>query len=148
MIFQLLYAILVWLVMYFPGFDILASVIFLYILFQWSRRLGADGLSTPQAIGTAVLAQMPGLVFGALALHSWWLYGPLTSNNDFALQMWHTPLVPLLSLLPVVYVREFPLTYLILFFLSPLYILLMVLIARLFRAEDTRGYRARGDRPF
>ncbi len=133
--FNLLYAILVWLTMYFPGLDLLASTFFLYCLYCWSRYLGHAGFSMWRVMGTATLAQVPGLIFGSLALYNWWLYGPLTSNYDFMLQMWHTPWVPMLSLLPSMYIREFPLSFLLLFVLSFVYILLLGFFAWPFRAK-------------
>jgi hypothetical protein len=142
--FNLFYAILVWLTMYFPGVDLLASVFFIYLLFRWSRYLGDAGFNTWQVMGTAFLAQIPGLVFGSLAIYSWYLYGPLTSNHDFLLQMWHTPLVPILSLLPTIHLQGFPLSFLLLYVLSPVYIILMTLIAGLStRPAGLDGYRPR-----
>lgn len=147
LIFNLLYAILVWLTMYFPGLDLLASVVFIYLLFRWTRYMVRNRMNTWQVISAATLAQLPGLVFSGIALYSWWLYGPLTSNFDFILQMWHTPFVPLLSLLPAVHLQEFPLYFLFAYILSPLYILLMGLFARLL-PQDTGRYRLTRGRLF
>lgn len=132
LIFNLLYAVLVWLIMYFPGLDLLAAAAFLYLLFIWSRRMARNGMTPARVMTTAFLAQLPGLVFCGIALYSWWRYGPLTSYFDFALQMWHTPFLPLLSLLPPIRIQGFPLYFLLGYVLSPLYILLMGLFARTF----------------
>ncbi|NLW63607.1 MAG: hypothetical protein GX052_05840 [Syntrophomonadaceae bacterium] len=130
LIFNVLYAVLVWLTTYFPGLDLLAAAAFLYVLFIWSRRMVENGMNAGRVMATAFLAQLPGLVFSGLALYSWWRYGPLTSYFDFALQMWHTPFLPLLSLLPPIRIQGFPLYFLLGYILSPLYILLMGLFAR------------------
>ena len=138
LVFNLLYAVLVWLTMYFPGVDLLASVVFIYLLFRWSRHMVENGMNVRQVMATATLAQIPGLVFSGLAIYSWWRYGPLTSNFDFALQMWHTPLLPLLSLLSAVHLQGFPLSFLLAYILSPLYILLMGLFAGLVPPDANR----------
>ena len=88
--FNLLFAVLVWLAMYFPGLDLAASVACGYFLFRWIRGLSRVGVSVWQAAGISFISQLPGLILGGLALVSWYLYGPLTSNFDFMLQMWHT----------------------------------------------------------
>lgn len=144
--FNLLYAVLVWLTMYFPGLDLLAAVAFVCVLFIWSRRMVRNGMTTGKVMATAFLAQLPGLIFSVLALHSWWSYGPLTSYFDFALQMWHTPFLPLLSLLPPIRIQGFPLYFLLGYVLSPLYILLMGLFARTLPADSEN--RVRIDRLF
>lgn len=148
LLFNLLYAILVWFTMYFPGLDLLASAFFFYVLLRWSQYLVDAGLNTWRVMGTATLAQVPGLIWGSLALYSWWLYGPLTSNYDFMLQMWHTPWVPILSLLPTIHLQGFPLSFLLLYILSPLYILLIGLFAGLLRSGSSAGYRPRKLRLF
>jgi hypothetical protein len=89
-------------------------------------------------MATATLAQLPGLIFSGIAIHSWWRYGPLTSNFDFILQMWHTPFVPLLSILPTVHLQEFPISFLLAYILSPAYILLMTLFARVLQSRSSR----------
>ena len=103
-------------------------------------------MTTGKVMATAFLAQLPGLIFSVLALHSWWRYGPLTSYFDFALQMWHTPFLPLLSLLPPIRIQGFPLYFLLGYVLSPLYILLMGLFARTIPADSEN--RVRIDRLF
>jgi len=130
LMFNVLFAVLVWLTTYFPGLDLLAAAAFLYVLFIWSRRMAEDDMSPSGVMVTAFLAQLPGLVFSGIALYSWWRYGPLTSYFDFALQMWHTPFLPLLSLLPPIRIQGFPLYFLLGYILSPLYIMLMGLFAR------------------
>ncbi|MGI6549613.1 MAG: hypothetical protein ACOX4Q_12665 [Syntrophomonadales bacterium] len=138
LIFNLLYAILVWLTMYFPGLDLLAAAIFIYLLFRWSQHMIDNRMNTWQVMATAALAQLPGLIFSGIAIHSWWRYGPLTSNFDFILQMWHTPFVPLLSILPTVHLQEFPISFLLAYILSPAYILLMTLFARVLQSRSSR----------
>lgn len=147
LIFNLLYAILVWFAMYFPGLDLLASAVFIYLLFSWSKYMVRNGMNTWRVMATAVLAQLPGLVFSSLAIYSWWRYGPLTSNFDFILQMWHTPFVPLLSLLPAVHLQGFPLSFLLAYILSPVYILLIGLFAGLL-PQNSGGYRLTRGRLF
>jgi hypothetical protein len=138
LIFNLLYAILVWLTMYFPGLDLLAAAIFIYLLFRWSQHMIDNRMNTWQVMATAALAQLPGLIFSGIAIHSWWRYGPLTSNFDFILQMWHTPFVPLLSILPTVHLQEFPISFLLAYILSPAYIVLMTLFAGMLQSRSSR----------
>ncbi|MGE5544245.1 MAG: hypothetical protein ACM3UW_04665 [Bacillota bacterium] len=144
LVFNLLYAILAWLTMYFPGLDLLTSAVFIFLLFNWSRYMVRNGMNTWQVMAAAFLAQLPGLVFSGLAIYSWWRYGPLTSNFDFILQMWHTPFVPLLSLLPTVHLQGFPLSFLLAYILSPVYVLLMGLFAALLPRNSNRYRLTRG----
>jgi len=139
--FNLLFAVLVWLAMYFPGLDLAASVACGYFLFRWIRGLSRVGVSVWQAAGISFISQLPGLILGGLALVSWYLYGPLTSNFDFMLQMWHTPWIPIFSWLPPIYLRGFSLTFLLLYLLSPAYILLVTLFTRFTRPPDQDGNR-------
>ncbi len=127
MAFNLLSAICVWLTMYFPGLDIGASLVFISVTYMMNRRLAAQAGNVQAWIGSLILGQLPGLISETLALWSWYHYGPLTSFWDFVLQMWHTQYVPLLSMLPVIKLSGFPVSFLILYLLAPLYIILFTI---------------------
>jgi len=159
--FNLLFAILVWLTMYFPGLDLLASLAFVFILVWFSRCLGrmnfipeeiskendiSDHLLTAEKsdcqrslsiIAISIIGQSPGLVAEGLAIWNWIHFGPFTSNYDFVLQMWHTPWVPFLSLLPSWTLEGFAVSFLSLYLLSPVIILFMVILA--FACQTRKG---------
>ncbi|MGE5397348.1 MAG: hypothetical protein ACM3MK_07410 [Chitinophagales bacterium] len=125
LLFNLVFALFVWLMMYFPGWDIMASLLYVGFICWEARVLKLSGLKTKQIFGIALVAQLPGLILEALAIWYWYRYGPVTSDFDFVLQMWNTPFVPLISLFAWPRVFNVALGYLGIYLCSPFYILAM-----------------------
>jgi hypothetical protein len=127
---NLLFVFLAWFAMYFPGIDVVVSLVYVGFIWwqgrRWGRELGAGGVAL-----TAALAQLPGFLFQSLAIWYWINQGLLTSNYDFFLQLWHTPFIALLSLIPLGSWHGISLYYWALHLLSPLYVFLMTAAAGL-----------------
>lgn len=157
-VFNILFAIFVWLAMYFPGLDILASLAFVIILIWFSLSLGKMEMTSVQGyrlansnksiwqkklsiIAICLIGQSPALITEGLAIWNWVNFGPFTSNYDFVLQMWHIPWMPLISVLPAWNVEGFVVSFLSLYLLSPVTILLMVILAF---TKTRHGNEARG----
>jgi hypothetical protein len=110
----------VWLGMYFPGVDIGLALLYLFVI-NWEGRYAATGLKGPfKQVAVAILWQMPGFVLAGSVLLG------LDQLTDFAyyfifiLELWVTPLLPLVSLIPLVKMAGYPLYYYFLFLLVPL----------------------------
>lgn len=103
--------------MYFPGLDIILAPLYVLIIW-WEAKHSQLSLIQQSLVG--FLWQMPAL-FLSLAV----LFG-LEQANDFSyyiifiLQLWHTPVLPFSTLLPVWVLLDKPLYYFELFLMAPL----------------------------
>jgi hypothetical protein len=97
----------VWLAMYYPGLDLLLSMVYLLIVAAEIRPLRrcSNGLKW----GSFLIWQAPGIIFALISLLPWSWWG-LKEYGFFLLQFWYTPVVPLLSLLHLT-IAEYPLYY-------------------------------------
>lgn len=141
--FNLLFATLAIMAMYFPGGGWLAGLVFLYLIVRYAKDLSSGGLSPRQLVFSALIGQLPGLTFTALACWSWYQYGPLTSDFDFLVQMWNAPMICFISVIPPITWRGFTLAYLATFLISPLLVVLMAVIAVLAGRFDISENRYR-----
>lgn len=107
----------VWLGMYYPGLDILLAGLFLWVI--W-KEAGEKSFSLLQQSLVAITWQLPALFLSLSVLLG------LDKNTDFSyyfifmLQLWHTPLLPLTTVLPDLLQLDRPFYYYELFIMTPL----------------------------
>jgi len=105
--------------MYFPGLDLVLASLYLVLIWQEARRSSASCGPVQQGI-VGFLWQLPA-IFLSLSI----LLG-LDQATDFSyyfifiLQLWHTPVLPIISLIPLHNVGDKPLYYSLLFLMVPL----------------------------
>ncbi len=106
------------LAMYFPGLDIILALVYMYLVRKegsyCQMRLSRAGMAA-----VAIIWQLPGyLLAGSILL-------PLESASQFSyyfifiLELWDTPLLPLISMLPTWTLLDRPLYYYLMFVLVP-----------------------------
>jgi hypothetical protein len=116
-VIQLTAILAVWLGMYYPGLDIVLA--FFYLLIIW-KEASSESVSFIRQFLIGFVWQVPAM-FLSLTL----LLG-LDQSTDFSyyyifiLQLWHTPLLPLTTLLPNLIYMERPFYYYELFLFAPL----------------------------
>ncbi|MDI9479744.1 MAG: hypothetical protein ACOXZ6_12065 [Syntrophomonadaceae bacterium] len=86
----------IWLAMFWPGVDLILSIIYLVIVAAEFRSWGRH--SKGLGWGSFFIWQAPGFVFALASLTPWSWWG-LKEYAFFLLEFWYTPVVPLLSLL-------------------------------------------------
>jgi hypothetical protein len=106
--------------MYFPGLDIVLSILYI-ILLREEGKYSIHLLQSKRKQGLiAFLWQLPGFFMGISVIFG------LDRLTDFAyyfvfmLELWLTPILPLISLLPVWTIAERPVYYYFLFIVVPL----------------------------
>jgi len=109
----------VWLGMYYPGMDIGLALVYLIALY-WEGNYAAANLKRPFQVVVALLWQLPGLVLSGSVLLGWDQLFDFAYYFIFILELWVTPLLPLVSLLPLSKIAGYPLYYYFLFILVPL----------------------------
>lgn len=103
--------------MYYPGLDILLAGLFLWVI--W-KEAGEKSFSLLQQSLVAITWQLPALFLSLSVLLG------LDKNTDFSyyfifmLQLWHTPLLPLTTVLPDLLQLDRPFYYYELFIMTPL----------------------------
>lgn len=109
----------VWLAMYFPGLDIVLSILYLLLLWQEGKyTYRMMGSPKKQAL-VAIIWQLPGFILGSSVILG------LDRLTDFAyyfifiLELWVTPVLPLVSLIPAWTIMERPVYYYLLFIMVP-----------------------------
>lgn len=118
----------VWLSMFFPGLDILLSIMYLLIVGYTGRTTQVNCL---QKFAVIVCWQGPGAIMSILiSLKMVWL--DLSNYSYFIMEFWYTPVIPLLSLVTAKMPNGYPLYYYLLLFMPiilSLYFLLCTLTA-------------------
>lgn len=109
----------IWLGMYFPGVDLVLAAVYLGLIwaegsYAW-LQLGSRG---QQAL-VAFLWQLPGFFMGFTILTGLDRLSDMAYYFVFILELWQTPVLPWLSLLPVWTIQGTPLYYSLLFVLVP-----------------------------
>lgn len=103
--------------MYFPGLDLLLAALYLFLLWREAKNSGLHPLKQAAA---GALWQLPGLFLAGSVLLN------LDQGTDFSyyyvfmLQLWHTPILPVINLIPVYHLKNMPLYYYLLFVMVPL----------------------------
>lgn len=102
--------------MYFPGLDLLLAVLYLVIL----RREANYNQSWLGRTLIGIGWQLPGLLFSFLAALSFKFSESITYYSIFMLELWHTPVLPVISLFPAYRIFARPLYYYLLFASAPI----------------------------
>lgn len=109
----------IWLAMYFPGLDIVLSILYFYLLWaegKYSQRMLHNHQS--QAL-TALIWQLPGFILVGSVLLSLDVVADFAYYFIFILELWDTPVLPLVSLLPAWTILDRPVYYYLLFLTVP-----------------------------
>lgn len=105
--------------MYFSGLDLLLAFLYLCLIWREASYSGTRFQPLQQGI-ISTLWQLPGIVLAAVVLLGLGQAADFSYYSIFILQLWHTPVLPLISLFPLSSVGDKPLYYYILFLLVPL----------------------------
>lgn len=98
---QLLAGVLVWWSSPWPWLSLLVTALWLGVLIIDLRHPRFAGILPPwQRLGALALAQSPALVFGAWNLLYFLGLAPRFELGAFVIQLWLTPLMPLLTFCP------------------------------------------------
>lgn len=103
--------------MYFPGLDLLLAGLYLFFLWREAIQSGLGPL--PQAM-VGILWQLPGIFLAGSVLLNLDQATDFSYYFIFMLQLWHTPVLPFLNLIPVMNFGNMPLYYYLLFVMVPL----------------------------
>lgn len=107
------------LAMYFPGLDLILVFIYLYLVWKEGmycrQRCSRTGVAA-----VAVLWQLPGYFLAGSILLSLDAVSQFAYYFIFILELWDTPLLPLISLLPAWTWLDRPFYYYLLFVIPPL----------------------------
>lgn len=123
LVIHLFLIFIVWLATYFPGLDLLLSLVYLLVIWQAGARIGSQaGKWKLETLLAGVVAQLPGFVLTWANLKYYWGTGIISGDFTFAFQLWHTPALPWLSLFSFPVFDGFKSYFIALFFLSPLYV--------------------------
>lgn len=113
--------------MYFPGLDIILSILYLILLREEGKHSAQVLLDHKKQALVAVIWQLPGFILGASVLLG------LDRLTDFAyyfvfiLELWQTPILPLVSLIPAWTIIDKPIYYYCLFLMVPVLAILYYL---------------------
>jgi len=110
----------VWLGMYFPGLDLVLGV--LYIIFVWKEGQHSSLLlNNPKIIiFVAVIWQAPGTILALSVLTGLDTLVDFAYYFVFMLELWLTPVLPLISVIPTFTILDKPFYYYCFFILVPL----------------------------
>lgn len=109
----------VWLGMYFPGLDLGLSILYLIILREEGKH-SAKLLNNWKQGLVAVIWQLPGIFLGTSVVMGWDRLTDFAYYFIFILELWLTPILPLVSLLPVWTILDRPIYYYCFFVTVPL----------------------------
>jgi len=120
----------IWMGMYFPGLDIVLSVLYLILLWEEGKSSSRMLLNHKKQALVAMLWQLPGFILSVSVILG------LDQLTDFAyyfifiLELWQTPILPLISIIPVWTILDKPLYYYLLFMMVPVMAVYYYLPAR------------------
>lgn len=118
--------------MYFPGLDVLLSGLYLGLIWKEAKRNSYQ--LTPGRQGLiAMLWQMPGIFMVLSVCLSWDFSTHLSYYFIFMLELWQTPVLPIISLIPTYIGSGKPLYYYLLMFSVP--VLMAVYLVPSFKKE-------------
>lgn len=109
----------VWLAMYYPGLDILLAIIYLILLWEEGKNTWQLQPKLLRQALVACLWQLPGFFLAGSILLGLDRLTEFAYYFVFILELWHTPVLPLISLLPVWTARGLPVYYGLLFAMVP-----------------------------
>lgn len=129
----------IWLGMYYPGVDIILAAIYLILLWkegQYSWQLQHSPLRLALV---AILWQLPGFILAGSILSGLGGQTEFAYYFVFILELWQTPVLPLISLLPVWTVHDMPVYYALLFVMVPVLALYYCMPALIRGSADNRA---------
>jgi len=116
-ILQLTAILAVWLAMYFPGLDVAMAALYLWLVWVEARQSAAQMGSLVKQAAIAVAWQLPGLLMGFSLLTGLDRLTEFAYYFVFMLELWQTPVLPWLSLLPPWTLNGWPVYYIMIFVL-------------------------------
>lgn len=117
--------------MYFPGFDVVLAALYLWLIWAEARQAAAEMGSLVKQAVIAVAWQLPGLLMGFFLLTGLDRLTEFAYYFVFMLELWQTPVLPWLSLLPSWFIGGWPVYYIMIFVLVVLLIFIYLLPAML-----------------
>lgn len=108
--------------MYFPGLDLLLSFLYLALLWQEASRSIYKSQPIKQGL-IGFLWQMPGIILVLAVCLGWDFSVDFSYYFIFMLELWQTPVLPFISLLPAWIWHAKPLYYYLLMLMVPLLII-------------------------
>jgi len=125
------FIILIWLASYFSYLDLVFAVFYFCLIWKTGQELGFSFSQAPYGsiILIGFIAQFPGLLFTAASLYyySGFSRGETMELYRFALELWHTPFLPILASFSLPLYSGYAFYYLAFFILSPLYVGILLL---------------------
>lgn len=108
--------------MYFPGLDLLLALLYLFLI--WLEGLRVNHVLSPleQAV-SGFLWQLPSVLLVLAVIWEWDLSLNLSYYLIFIMQIWQTPILPFISLVPTWIINARPFYYYLLLVAGPLMIL-------------------------
>lgn len=106
--------------MYFPGLDIVLALVYLYIVWKEGRYSRLVLSSRARRAMVAIVWQLPGFLLAGSILCSLDAVAQFGYYFIFMLELWDTPLLPLVSLIPSWTIYDQPVYYYLLFTVAPL----------------------------
>lgn len=130
-VIQLSAILAVWLAMYYPGLDIVLALLYLVIILR--EAYYSKNAFLQQSL-TGIIWQLPACFLSLTVLLGFDQSTDFSYYYIFMLQLWHTPVLPLFTLLPDFIQLDKPLYYYELFLMAPLLWIIYVLpfIKRIF----------------
>ncbi len=110
----------VWLAMYYPGLDIILSILYLVVLWEEGNYTFRRIQNSLKQAAVAVIWQLPGFILALSVILKWDRLTDFAYYFIFILELWVTPVLPLISLLPTWTILERPLYYYLFFVLVPI----------------------------
>lgn len=116
-IIQVTAILAVWLAMYFPGLDVVLAALYLWLVWAEARQAAAKMGSLVKQTVIAAAWQLPGIVMGFSLLTGLDRLTEFAYYFVFMLELWQTPVLPWLSLLPLWTLNGWPVYYIMIFVL-------------------------------
>lgn len=128
LLIHVFFIIIVWLATYFSGLDVAITLVYLYLIWKASHLIGRGCPEAPyrSLVFTGLIAQSPGLLLTVANLLYYFGSGPVPADFTFLLELWHTPLMPILSFFSFPVFQGYIFYFVALFFLPPVYLVTLV----------------------
>jgi len=110
----------VWLAMYFPGLDIVLALLYLVLLWEEGKYTYRVLRNPKRQALIAGIWQLPGLILAVSVILRLDRLTDFAYYFVFALELWVTPILPLISLIPTWIILERPIYYFLLFMMVPI----------------------------
>jgi hypothetical protein len=105
--------------MYYPGLDVVLSILYFILLWEEGKYTLRTVRSPLKQKMIAGLWQLPGIILGSSVILGFDRLTDYAYYFVFILELWVTPVLPLVSLLPAWTILERPLYYYLLFAIIP-----------------------------